>query len=70
MTKQRIAEKIEDIRDMGAKELEDFERVLAVSNIVGRARNFLIRAVEERKKDLKLRDGAGVVNGDIDDTDY
>ena len=70
MTKQRIAEKIEDIRDMGAKELEDFERVLAVSNIVGRARNFLIRAVEERRKDLELRDGAGVVNGDIDDTDY
>jgi len=70
MTKQRIAEKIEDIRDMGAKELEDFERVLAVSNIVGRARNFLVRAVEEREKDLELRDSAGVVNGDIDDTDY
>ena len=70
MTKEQLRDKIEDIRDMGAKELEDFERVLAVSNIAGRARNFLVRAVEERKKDLELRDDAGVVNGDIDDTDY
>ncbi len=70
MTKEMLREKIEGIRDMGAKELEEFEKVLALSSVAGRAREYLMRAIDIRRDELSSRDSAVVVDGDLDDTDY
>ena len=70
MTKEMLKEKIEEIKDMGAEELNDFSRTLSMSSLAGRARNYLLRAIEARDAELSSRDDAVVVDGDLSDTDY
>lgn len=70
MTKETLKSKIIKIGNMGEKEIEEFEVVLARSSLVGRARGFLIRAIEIRKEEIRRRSDAVAIDGDIDDTDY
>jgi len=69
MTKEMLKEKIEEIKDMGREELNDFSRTLSMSSLAGRARNYLLRAIEVRDAELSSRDDAVIVDGDLDDTD-
>jgi len=70
MTKEMLREKIEEIKDMGKEELEDFSKVVSLSSVAGRAREYLMRAIDIRRDELCSRDSAVVVDGDLDDTDY
>lgn len=68
-SKEKVLENILKIAKMNLKEVDNFGLKISLSEIDERAKKFLYKAIEIRKKQLSENDGF-VVNGDIDDMDF
>ena len=52
---------------MSNEELENFSIKISLSNICDKTKDFLYKAIQERKKEIAKRQDAILENGELDD---
>ena len=55
------------IKTMSNEELENFSIKISLSNICDKTKDFLYKAIQDRKKEIDKRQDAILENGELDD---